>query len=204
MSVPRHCSKVLSQPWWKQKVMISPSGLPLPQTPHPTIPAQSSSLLLILHLVWCHALFFAPTWVFRRRPRSLRQSWIWPQFQGGGSAGSCDSPPGSGPQTGAMRNWRMLAINNQGICRRVHKLYPHGILTLWSSDYTGFKGSVKWKKRGGVSGINRSALYSSTFPQIFYFYLKDTCPLNSKKRIWAEQLFMCSDRIMWLPGSKIR
>ncbi len=30
-------------------------------------------------------------------------------------------------------------------------------------------------------------------------------PLKSIKRIWAaKQLFMCSDRIMWLPGSKIQ
>ncbi len=59
-----------------------------------------------------------------------------------------------------------------------------------------FKGSVKWKKRGVVSGISRSALYSSTFPQFFYFFLKDPGPLKSIKRIWAaKQLFMCSDRI---------
>jgi hypothetical protein len=56
-----------------------------------------------------------------------------------------------------------------------------------------------------VSGINRWALYSSTFPQIFYCFLKDPGPLNSKKRIWAvKQLFMCTDRIMWPPASKIR
>ncbi len=68
-----------------------------------------------------------------------------------------------------------------------------------------FKGSVKWKKRWVVSGISRSALYSSTFPQIFYFFLKDPGPLKSIKHIWAvKQLFMCSDRIMWPPGSEIR
>ncbi len=67
------------------------------------------------------------------------------------------------------------------------------------------KGSVKWKKRGVVSGISRSALYSSTFPQIFYFFLKDPGPLKSIKRILAgKKLFMCSDRIMWPPASKIR
>ncbi len=67
------------------------------------------------------------------------------------------------------------------------------------------KGSVKWKKRGGVSGINRCPFNSSTFPQIFYFFLKDPGPLNSKKRIWVlKQLFMWPDRIMWPPGSKIR
>jgi hypothetical protein len=37
------------------------------------------------------------------------------------------------------------------------------------------------KKEGGVSGINRWALSSSTFPQIFYCFLKDLCPLNNKK-----------------------
>ncbi len=47
------------------------------------------------------------------------------------------------------------------------------------------KGSVKWKKRGGASGINRWALYSSTFPQIFYCFLKNPGPLNKKKRISA-------------------
>jgi hypothetical protein len=40
----------------------------------------------------------------------------------------------------------------------------------------------KIKKEGGVSGINRWALYSSTFPQFFYCFLKDPGPLNSKKR----------------------
>ncbi len=48
------------------------------------------------------------------------------------------------------------------------------------------KGTVKWKKRGGgVSGINRWAIYSSTFPQFFYCSLKDPGPLNSKKRFSA-------------------
>jgi hypothetical protein len=32
-----------------------------------------------------------------------------------------------------------------------------------------------------VSGINRWAINSSTFPQICYFFLKDPCPLNNKK-----------------------
>jgi len=34
--------------------------------------------------------------------------------------------------------------------------------------YKTLKGSVKWKKRGGMTGINRWAIYSSTLPQIFY------------------------------------
>ncbi len=48
-----------------------------------------------------------------------------------------------------------------------------------------FKGSVKWKKWGGVSGINRWAFNLSTFPQIFYCFLKNPGPLNHKKRISA-------------------
>jgi hypothetical protein len=40
------------------------------------------------------------------------------------------------------------------------------------------------KKEGGVSGINRWAIYSSTFPQIFYFFLKDPGPLNCKKNVF--------------------
>jgi hypothetical protein len=32
-----------------------------------------------------------------------------------------------------------------------------------------------------VSGINRWALHSSTFPRIFYCFLKDPCPLYNKK-----------------------
>jgi hypothetical protein len=68
-----------------------------------------------------------------------------------------------------------------------------------------FKGSVKWKKMGGVSGINRWAFNSSTFPPILKQFLKDPGPLKSIKRIWAaKQLLMCSDRIMWPPASKIR
>jgi hypothetical protein len=47
------------------------------------------------------------------------------------------------------------------------------------------KGSVKWKKRGGLSGINRWAFNMSTFPQILYRFLKDPGPLNHKKRISA-------------------
>ena len=43
------------------------------------------------------------------------------------------------------------------------------------------------------------------FRKLFTFFLKDPGPLNSKKRIWAsKQLFMCADRIMWPPASKIR
>ncbi len=34
-----------------------------------------------------------------------------------------------------------------------------------------------------MSGINRWAIYSSTFPQFFYFFLKDTGPLNHKTLI---------------------
>ncbi len=47
------------------------------------------------------------------------------------------------------------------------------------------KGSLKWKKRGCVSGINRWALYSFTSPQFFYFFLKDPVPLNNKKRFFS-------------------
>ncbi len=54
-----------------------------------------------------------------------------------------------------------------------------------NSENSFIKGSVKWKKRGGVIGINRWALYSSTFPQIFYCFLKDPSPLNNKKSISA-------------------
>jgi hypothetical protein len=38
---------------------------------------------------------------------------------------------------------------------------------------------------GGVSGINRKALYSSTFPQIFNFFFKKTSPLNDKKAFFS-------------------
>jgi hypothetical protein len=56
-----------------------------------------------------------------------------------------------------------------------------------------------------VNGINRKALYSSTFPQIQKKILKEPGPLNSKKRFYAaKQLSMCTDRIMWPPASKIR
>jgi hypothetical protein len=48
-----------------------------------------------------------------------------------------------------------------------------------------FKGSVKWKKRGGLSGTNRRSFNLSTFPQIFYRFLKDPGPLNHKKRFSA-------------------
>jgi hypothetical protein len=37
------------------------------------------------------------------------------------------------------------------------------------------------KKEGGLSGINRWAFNLSTFPQIFYCFLKDPGPLNHKK-----------------------
>ena len=54
-----------------------------------------------------------------------------------------------------------------------------------------------------MSGINRQAFNSSTFPPILIFFLKDPGPLKSIKCIRAaKQLFMCSDRIMWPPGSK--
>jgi hypothetical protein len=37
------------------------------------------------------------------------------------------------------------------------------------------------------------------------FFLKEPGPLNNKKRLYAaEQLSMCTDRIMWPPASKIR
>ena len=58
-----------------------------------------------------------------------------------------------------------------------------------------------------MSGINLQAFnYSnSTFPPILKIVLKDPGPLNSKKLISAaKQLFMCTDRIMWQPASKIR
>ena len=56
-----------------------------------------------------------------------------------------------------------------------------------------------------MSGINRKAFNSSTFPPILNFFLKDPGPLKSIKRIWAaKQLFVCTDRIMWPPASKIQ
>ncbi len=57
-------------------------------------------------------------------------------------------------------------------------------LTLHNNKYQ-FKGSVKWKKRGGMSGISQCAFNLSTFPQILYRFLKDPGPLNNKKRISA-------------------
>ncbi len=55
---------------------------------------------------------------------------------------------------------------------------------------------MKWKRRGDVSGINRYDLYSSTFPQILYFLLKDPGPLNNKKPFSvAKQLSMHPDWI---------
>ncbi len=44
---------------------------------------------------------------------------------------------------------------------------------------------MKIEGGGGVSGVNRWAFYSSTFPQIFYCFLKDPGPLNHKKQISA-------------------
>jgi hypothetical protein len=68
-------------------------------------------------------------------------------------------------------------------CLTAHVFY---LLVFLSCRQTPpLKGSVKWKKRGGVSGINRWAIYSSTFPQIFYCFLKDPGPLNNKKHISA-------------------
>ncbi len=56
-----------------------------------------------------------------------------------------------------------------------------------------------------MSGINRYGFNSSTFPPILKKFLKDPGPLKSIKRIWAaKQLFVCTDRIMWPPASKIR
>ncbi len=54
-----------------------------------------------------------------------------------------------------------------------------------------------------MSGINRWALYSSTFPQIFNLFLKDPGPLNIKKRFSAAlQLRMLPDWIKVLPLQK--
>ncbi len=55
-----------------------------------------------------------------------------------------------------------------------------------------FKGSVKWKKRGGVSGINGWAFNLSTFPQIFYCFLKDPGPLNHKNVFQRLNNSVCS------------
>ncbi len=41
------------------------------------------------------------------------------------------------------------------------------------------------KKRGVVSCINRFAFNLSTFPQIFYFFLKDPGPLINKKKLFS-------------------
>jgi hypothetical protein len=41
------------------------------------------------------------------------------------------------------------------------------------------------KKEGGLSGINRWAFNLSTFPQFFYFFLKDPGPLNHKKTYFS-------------------
>jgi hypothetical protein len=50
------------------------------------------------------------------------------------------------------------------------------------------------KGGGGVNGINRQAFTSSLVPQIFYFFLKDPCPLNNKKHFSAaKQLSMLPD-----------
>ncbi len=105
----------------------------------PTIPALFSSMFLILYLILKDQDMIWFTWVFRRRPRSLNQSWIWPLYQGEGSAGSCDSPLGTGPPTGVMRSWRILSIKNHEICPlspQIVSTWYFGILTLWSSDYT--------------------------------------------------------------------
>ncbi len=64
-------------------------------------------------------------------------------------------------------------------------MVPMILMTSCSQKPCTLKGSVKWKKRGGVSGINRWALYYSIFLQIFYCFLKDPGPLNHKKRISA-------------------
>ncbi len=38
---------------------------------------------------------------------------------------------------------------------------------------------MKKEGGGGVSDINQWAYYYSTFPQFFYFFLKDPGPLNN-------------------------
>jgi hypothetical protein len=44
------------------------------------------------------------------------------------------------------------------------------VLLITPGPNIGFKGSVKWKKRGGVSGINRWPFNSSTFPPILKIF----------------------------------
>jgi hypothetical protein len=54
-----------------------------------------------------------------------------------------------------------------------------------------------------VSGINRSAYNSSTFPPILKKFLKDPGPLKNKKRICAaQQLFKGRYWIVGRPGLK--
>ncbi len=90
-------------------------------------------------------------------------------------------------------------------------MYSYMYLKIWPRlwvaalyNFALFKGSVKWKKRRDVSGIYRSPFNSSIFSQIKIIILKDPGPLKCIRRIWAvKQQFMCTDRIMWPPGSKI-
>ncbi len=76
-----------------------------------------------------------------------------------------------------------VALLDQEKLQHCHWLFP-------KLGFCGFfqfviKGSVKWKKRGGLSGTNGWSFNLSTFPQIFYYFLKDPGPLNHKKRFSA-------------------
>ncbi len=61
------------------------------------------------------------------------------------------------------------------------------------------------KKEGGCEWYQSIGLLTLCISADFEIFLKDPSPVNNKKRFWAaKQLFMCTDRIMWLPTSKIR
>jgi hypothetical protein len=81
----------------------------------------------------------------------------------------------------ASYDFRKLLKNTKLKC----KFWPKIIENLKSRLGTHLKGSVKWKKRGGMNGINRWAFNLSTIPQIFYRFLKDPGPLNHIKPISA-------------------
>ncbi len=52
-----------------------------------------------------------------------------------------------------------------------------------------------------MSGINRWAIYSSTFPQIFYCFLKDPGPLNHKKTHFSGLTTQYAPRLNLVPSA---
>ncbi len=77
------------------------------------------------------------------------------------------------------------------------------LLQLLFAQLLCIKGIVQPFKRGLMGGINRQALYSSTFPQFFSLLLKDPGPLNRKKQIRAvKQLSLGQVSIKWRPLQK--